>query len=103
MQSVCVEMLSYICSCTNVFSYSVMDLRSVVSMSGSTVLRINGRSHQRQKEKKKERLIYKAPPVMCEYGVKSNYSLIPLELGIGYYCGHMVDYDEVGYFYGNMK
>ena len=80
-----------------------MDLRSVVSMSGSTVLRINGRGHQRQRKRREKRLIYKTPPVMCEYGVKSNYSLIPLELGIGYYCGHMVDYDEVGYFCGNMK
>ena len=49
------------------------------------------------KEKKKERVIYKAP-VMCEYGVKSNYGLVPSELGIGHYCGHMIDYDEVGYW-----
>ena len=52
------------------------------------------------KEKKKERVIYKAPPV-CECGVKSNCGLVPSELGIGHYCGHMIDYDEVGYFYGN--
>ena len=52
------------------------------------------------KQKKKERLIYKAPPVKCECGVKSNYGLVSSELGIGYYCGHMVDYDEVGYFCG---
>ena len=32
------------------------------------------------KEKKKERVIYKAPPVMCECGVKSNYGLVPSEL-----------------------
>ena len=55
------------------------------------------------KQKKKERLIYKAPSVKCEYGVKSNYGLVPSELGIGYYCGHMIDYDEVGYFCGNHK
>ena len=55
------------------------------------------------KEKKKERLIYKAPPVKCECGVKSNYGLVPSELGIGYYCGHMVDYDEVDYFCGKHK
>ena len=42
------------------------------------------------KEKKKERVIYKAPPVMCECGVKSNYGLVPLELGIGHYCGHIL-------------
>ena len=52
------------------------------------------------KQKKKEMLIYKAPPVKCDYGVKSNYGLVPLELGIGHYCGHMVDYDEVGYCCG---
>ena len=52
------------------------------------------------KEKKKERIIYKAPHVMCECGVKSNYGLVHLELGIGHYCGHMVEYDEVGYFCG---
>ena len=34
----------------------------------------------RIKEKKKERVIYKAPPVMCECGVKSNYGLVPWEL-----------------------
>ena len=55
------------------------------------------------KEKKKERLIYKAPPVKCKCGVKSNYGLVPSKLGIGHYCGHMVDYDEVAYFCGNMK
>ena len=55
------------------------------------------------KEKKKQMLIYKAPPVKCECGVKSNYGLVPSELEIDHYCGHMVDYDEVGYFCGNMK
>ena len=64
------------------------------------VLRFIGRSHQRQRKKKKERLIYKTPPVKCDCGVKSNYGLVPSELAIGYYCGHMVDYDEVGYCCG---
>ena len=67
------------------------------------VLRINGRSHQRQIKKKKERLIYKVPPVKYEYGVKSNYSLVPSEVGIGHWCSHMVDYDEVGYCCGKHK
>ena len=53
------------------------------------------------KQKKKERLIYKAPPVKCGYGVKSKYGPVPSELGIYYYCGNMVDYDEVGYFCRN--
>ena len=51
---ICLNVYLYICACTNVFSCSVMDLQSVVSMSGSTVLRINGRSHQRQKKRKKK-------------------------------------------------
>ena len=55
------------------------------------------------KEKKKERVIYKAPPVMCECGVKSNYGLVHLELGICHYCGHMVEYKEVRYFYYKHK
>ena len=55
------------------------------------------------KEKKKERLIYKAPPVKCKCGVKSNYGLVPSELGIGHYCGHMVEYNEVGYFYSKYE
>ena len=71
-----------------------MDLRSVVSRSGYMVLRINGRSHQRQ------RITIEEPPVMCECGVKANYDLVPSEHGIGHWCGHMVDYDEVGYFLG---
>jgi len=53
------------------------------------------------KKKKKERLIYKAPLVKCECGVKANYGLVPLDLGIGHWCGHMVEYDEVGYCCGN--
>ena len=52
------------------------------------------------KEKKKKMIITEAPPVMCECGVKANYGLVPSELGIGYWCGHMVDYDEVGYYCG---
>ena len=52
------------------------------------------------KKKKKERVIFKAPPVMCECGVKANYDLVPSELGVGHYCSHMVDYDEVGYCCG---
>ena len=58
---------------------------------------------KKEKEKKKERVIFKAPPVMCECGVKSNYGLVPLELGIGHYCGHMVEYEEVRFFVVNMK
>ena len=51
---ICLNVYLYRCACTNVFSYSVMDLRSVVSMGGSTVLRINGQSHQRQRKRRKK-------------------------------------------------
>jgi hypothetical protein len=30
----------------------------------------------------------------------TNYGLVPSELGIGHYYGHMVDCDEVGYCCG---
>ena len=63
------------------------------------VLRTNGQKNlQRESKRKKERLIYKAPPVKCECGVNSNYGLIPSGLGIGHYCGHMVEYEEVRFF-----
>ena len=55
------------------------------------------------KGKEEKKVIFKAPPVMCECGVKSNYGLVPSELGIGHHYGHMIDYDEVGYFYGKHK
>ena len=35
-------------------------------------------------------------PVKCKCGVQANYGLVPTEFGIGHWCGHMVDYDEVG-------
>ena len=53
------------------------------------------------KEKKKERVFYRAPPVLCECGVKSNYGLVPLELRICHYYGYMVEYEEVHYLCGN--
>ena len=58
---------------------------------------------EKEKETKKERVIFKAPLVMCECGVKSNYSLVPSELEIGHYCSHIVDYDEVGYCCGKYE
>ena len=51
---ICLNVYLYMCACTNVFSCSVMDLWSVVSMSDSMVLRINGRSHQRQRKRRKK-------------------------------------------------
>jgi hypothetical protein len=51
-------------------------------------------------KEKEERVIFKAPLVMCECGVKPNYGLVPSELEIGHWCDHMVDYDEVGHCCG---
>lgn len=50
-----------------------------------------------EQQKKKRKTIVPAPPVMCKGGVEAQYGLVPSELGIGYWCGHMVDYDEVGF------
>jgi hypothetical protein len=36
--------------------------------------------------------------VLCKCGLEAKYGLVPSELGVGYFCGHMVDYDEVGIF-----
>ena len=58
---------------------------------------------EKEKEKKKERVIFKAPHVMCECCVKSNYGLVPSEIGICHYYVHMVDYDEVGYCCGKYE
>jgi hypothetical protein len=54
----------------------------------------------KQKENKKQSVIYRSLVVMCKCRVESNYGLVPSGLGIGHYYGHMVDYDEVGYFSG---
>lgn len=57
-------------------------------------------------EKKKERIIIPAPPVLCKCGVEAHYGLVPSKRGIGHWCDHMVDYDEVGIvlenFYWNL-
>ena len=36
----------------------------------------------------------KFDPVLCKCGIEAKYGLVPSELGVGYFCGHMVDYDE---------
>ena len=41
----------------------------------------------------------KFDPVLCKCGIEAKYLLVPSELGVGYFCGHMVDYDEVGIFF----
>jgi hypothetical protein len=53
------------------------------------------------KEKKKneweEEL--KSDPVLCKCGIEAKFGLVPSKLGVGYFCGHMVDYDEVGIYF----
>jgi hypothetical protein len=36
--------------------------------------------------------------ILCKCGIEAKYGLVPSELGVGYFCGHMVDYDEVGIY-----
>jgi hypothetical protein len=55
------------------------------------------------KAKEKERIIILALPVLGKCGVEDHYGLVPSECGIGHWCGHMVDYDEVGYFFGKLE
>ena len=37
--------------------------------------------------------------VLCKRGIEAKYGLVPFELGVGYFCGHMVDYDEVDIYF----
>jgi hypothetical protein len=57
----------------------------------------NAQSKEEEKAEKLRRwkLKYPEKPVLCKCGVEAKYGLVPSHLGIGYWCGHMVDYDEV--------
>ena len=48
-------------------------------------------------KKGKEKVKYVAPERKCRCGVAVNYGLVPSELGIGYYCRHMIGDDLVGF------
>jgi hypothetical protein len=37
----------------------------------------------------------KFDPVLCKCGIEAKYGLVHSELGVGYFCKYMVDYDEV--------
>jgi hypothetical protein len=52
------------------------------------------------KEKKKNQWAeeLKFDPVLCKCGIEAKYGLVPSEFGVGYFCGYMVDYDEVGIY-----
>ncbi|KAF8751986.1 hypothetical protein HU200_011987 [Digitaria exilis] len=49
------------------------------------------------KKKEKERCI--ALDRLCYCGIKANYGVVPSELGIGDYCGHMVGDDLVSFVF----
>jgi hypothetical protein len=53
------------------------------------------------KEKKKNEWVeeLKFDPVLCKCGIEVKYGLVPSELGVSYFCGHMVDYNEVGIYF----
>jgi hypothetical protein len=53
------------------------------------------------KEKKKNEWTkeLKFDPVLCKCGIEAKYGLVPSELDVGYFCGHMVDYDEVDIYF----
>jgi hypothetical protein len=50
------------------------------------------------KEKKNNEWVeeLKSDLVLCKCGIEAKYGLVPFKLGVGYFCGHMIDYDKVG-------
>jgi hypothetical protein len=56
------------------------------------------RSRGKGKEKNEWAEELKFDRVLCKYGIEAKYGLVPSELGVGYFCRHMVDYDEVGIY-----
>jgi hypothetical protein len=57
------------------------------------------RARGKGKEKNQWAEELKFDPVLYKCGNEAKYGLVPSELGVGYFCGHMVDYDEVGIFF----
>ena len=55
VQSVCFEMLSYMCSCTNVTLFRCFQWRSAISRSGCMVLRTNGRNNCQTLRKRRKK------------------------------------------------
>jgi hypothetical protein len=54
----------------------------------------------KSKEKKGKEVEVELIPLdrNCRCDIAGNYGLVPSELGIGYYCGHMSGDDMVGLF-----
>ena len=71
-----------------------MSFQRVVVWSFVPLARARGKG----KEKKEWAEELKSDLVLCKYGIEDKYGFVPSELGVGYFCGHMVDYDEVVFF-----
>jgi hypothetical protein len=57
------------------------------------------RARGKGKEKNEWAQELKFDPILCKRGIEAKYGLVPSELGVGYFCGHMVDYEEVGIYF----
>jgi hypothetical protein len=55
-----------------------------------------GRGKGKEKNEWAEEL--KFDPVLCKCGIEAKYGLVPSNLGAGYFCGHMIDYDDVSIY-----
>jgi hypothetical protein len=54
------------------------------------------KSHWSEPEEKEKKEEWKSDLVLYRCGVEAKYGLVLSELGVGYFCGHMVNYEEVG-------
>jgi hypothetical protein len=58
-----------------------------------------GQSQRQRKIKNEWAKELKSDPVLYKCGIEAKFGLVPSEIGVGYFCGHMVDYDEVGIYF----
>ena len=58
-----------------------------------------GLSQRQRKSKNEWAKELKSDSVLCKCGIEAKFGLVPSEIGVGYFCGHMVDYDEVGIYF----
>jgi hypothetical protein len=56
------------------------------------------RGRGKGKEKNEWAKELKFDRVLCKCGIEAKYGLVLSELGVGYFCRHMVDYDEVAIY-----
>jgi hypothetical protein len=84
---------------TKLFSCSHTGGVSVILDSGCMVLCPIGQRQRQRKRKNDWAEELKFDPVLCKCGIGAKYGLVPSEFGVGYFCGHMVDYDEVGIYF----